>query len=836
MTRRRKLAWRLTVLSTLLGATAAHSGWAAEPAQEATTFDNSFMYRGKGQPDVDLSVFAFSNRILPGMKTVTLRVNGQNAGAKDVEFVSMQGKEDAQPCLSVPLLEDIGVNMLAVPKLTEIKEVACTRTLELIPSASSRFDAATNVLDVSIPQAMLARKARGLVSQDLWDDGETAFWSSYRVSYNDMRSTSDFGSTKTRSTFLSLRNGFNYGAWRLRANSNYFDNNGSSSWDWSDFYAERDVVPWRGRVRVGDSSTSGNIFTSTRFRGVQLQSDEGMLPDSMRGYAPVVRGIAASNAKVTVRQDGHVIYSTFVAAGPFVIDDLYSTPGGGDLQVEIEELNGRKTQFFQPFSALPAMMREGVWNYNFAVGQHRASYGEDTPMLGQFTMAYGLPWGLTGYGGWTAAQHGYNAGALGLALNMQAMGAMAVDVTSSRSRTVSGGTMVGTAARVQYAKSFPGSGTDFTLASYRYNSAGFRSLDDAIRDRSDRQLFQGYERTHEYQLSLSQRVGSVGSLAFNYFGVAYRNAPRKAEYVQLGYSSAIGRVGYSVNLGVNKSPWQERQSTIMVMLSIPLIGSHTASYSMNRTNGQGTSNDANLSGALTDDYAVTYAVQAGVASGTADSGGHGYGSLGYAAPIGVANVSYAYARNSSNTNLDFSGAVVVDKKGPLLGQSLGETAVVVDAPGAANVVVDAYPGVRTNQDGRALIPYASPYRENRISLSPEHDEAESAFIEQNVQTVVPTRGAIVVARFNTEIGRTLIATLRGPDGQSLPFGAAIFNDDGTQSGVVGPVGRAWLTGLQGQSRFVVKWGAKQEQHCVFEIDMPADSVKAEEIRKELTCA
>jgi outer membrane usher protein len=272
------------------------------------------------------------------------------------------------------------------------------------------------------------------------------------------------------------------------------------------------------------------------------------------------------------------------------------------------------------------------------------------------------------------------------------------------------------------------------------------------------------------------------------------------------------------------------------MLSIPLVGSHTASYAMNRTNGQGTSNDVNLSGALTDDYAVTYAVQAGVASGAADSGGHGYGSLGYAAPIGVANASYAYARNSSNTNLDFSGAVVVDKKGPLLGQSLGETAVVVDAPGAANVVVDAFPGVRTNQDGRALIPYASPYRENRISLSPEHDEGESAFIEQNVQTVVPTRGAIVVARFNTEIGRTLIATLRGPDGQSLPFGAAIFNDDGTQRGVVGPVGRAWLTGLQGQSRFVVKWGAKQEQHCAFEIDVPADAVKAEEIRKELTCA
>ncbi|MNV62438.1 Outer membrane usher protein FimD precursor [compost metagenome] len=179
--------------------------------------------------------------------------------------------------------------------------------------------------------------------------------------------------------------------------------------------------------------------------------------------------------------------------------------------------------------------------------------------------------------------------------------------------------------------------------------------------------------------------------------------------------------------------------------------------------------------------------------------------------------------------------MVVDNKGMLFGQSIGETAIIVEAPGAAGVIVDAYPGVRTNGSGRALVPYATPYRENRISLSPDYDDP-NASISQNVATVVPTRGAIVVAKFETELGRTVLVVLKNISGAELPFGAAIYAADGEQRGVVGPVGRAWLTGLQGASRYTVKWGGEQEQHCSFEIDVSAEQSGAAETQKELTCA
>lgn len=43
---------------------------------------------------------------------------------------------------------------------------------------------------------------------------------------------------------------------------------------------------------LGEGFTDGHFFSGTGFRGIQLSSDDRMLPDSQRGYAPVVRGVA----------------------------------------------------------------------------------------------------------------------------------------------------------------------------------------------------------------------------------------------------------------------------------------------------------------------------------------------------------------------------------------------------------------------------------------------------------------------------------------------------------------------------------------------------------------
>lgn len=806
------------------------------PEAVGTQFDSAFLHNIGGQPKVDLSVFSHSNRVLPGTHAVFIRMNEQPIGLRDIAFVNEPGKIDAQPCLPVSLLKELGVKTEAFPAFQTLDEKDCAGALRALPDAFTRYDHSDNVLNISIPQAALDNRARGYIPESMWDDGATALWTAYRVSMNRTRYTGGDDHQNNNTTFASLRSGLNVGPWRLRFNGNYYDSGDESSWDWGDRYIERTINPWRGVLRMGDSYTPGDIFTGLRFRGIQLRSDEGMLPDSQRGYAPVIRGIASGYAKVTVRQQGNVIYSTFVPAGPFVINDLYSTPGSGDLEVEVEEIGGRTTRYFQPFAALPMLMREGIWKYNFALGEHRHNYDSSKPWLAQATAAYGLPYGLTAYGGAIVAQHNFQSAAVGMGWNLDHLGAISADIIGSRSEDRRGDKHSGFAAHIQYAKSFAGSGTDFTLAGYRYSSAGFRSLDDVVRDRAyDTNFAFDSGRQHEYQLSLSQRVGERASLSFNFLSVAYREAPRDATYAQLSFSSSVGRVGYSLNYSLNRSPWDETDRAFMVTLSIPLGARQTASYSLNHSKNNGTSNDVSLSGALTDDYALTYALQTGVTSGSDNNNGnHGYGSVGYQSPIGTVNVSHAYARHNRSNSLDLSGAFVVDSRGPLFGQDIGDTAVIIDAPGASGLAVNNYPGVRTNSQGRALVPYATPYRENRISLSPTEDDPD-ATLNDNIKLVVPTRGAIVVAKFDTEIGRVVLVSLRGNDGQLLPFGATVYGQDGQQRGIVGPVGRVWLTGLQDETRLTVKWGERQEHQCSFTVDVSTLPEKSDTVQREMTC-
>ncbi|WP_244193755.1 fimbria/pilus outer membrane usher protein [Bordetella genomosp. 12] len=807
-----------------------------ETAASGMQFDSNFLHHIDGQPKADLSVFSQSNRVLPGMHSVFVRLNEQPLGIRELDFVKAAGKFDAQPCMTPAFLHELGVKTEAFPAFRNIDPQDCLSGLNALPNAFTRYDHSKNILNVSIPQAALDNKARGYIPPDMWDDGATAFWSAYRLSMN--RTHYSFGDQKQSSDtrFASLRSGLNVGAWRVRVNGNYYDSGGRAEWDWGDRYLERSINPWRGVLRMGDAYTSGDIFTGLRLRGLQLRSDEGMLPDSQRGYAPVIRGIASGYAKVTVRQRGNVIYSTFVPAGPFVINDLYSTPGAGDLEVEVQEIGGKTTRFMQPFAALPMLMREGIWKYNAALGEYRHNYGSSKPWLGQATAAYGLPYGLTAYGGAMVAQHKFQSLALGAGWNLEYLGALSLDVIGSRSESDKGKRDSGHAAHLQYAKSFAGSGTDFTLAGYRYSSSGFRSLDDVVRERASLSQTQyAYNRQHEYQLSLAQRVGTVSSISLNYFGVTYRNAPRNSAYMQLGFNSSAGFIGYSVNYSLSKGPWGATDRMLMVTFSIPLGARQTASYTLNHSNHNGTSNDVALSGPLNDDYSLTYAVQTGVTSGSGDNNGnHGYGSLGYQSPVGTVNLSHAYDQSNRSTTLDVSGAMVIDARGPLFGQDIGETAVIIDAPGAGGVEVNNYPGVRTNAQGRALVPYATPYRENRMLLTAAEEDME-ATLKDNIKSVVPTRGAIVVAKFDTDVGRARLISLRDPQGDILPFGASVYDTDGEQRGIVGPVGRVWLTGLRTDVHLVVKWGERQQHRCTVVVDDAVVQDKADAAPRELVC-
>ena len=112
------------------------------------------------------------------------------------------------------------------------------------------------------------------------------------------------------------------------------------------------------------------MFDAYRFTGLNPASDERMLPPNLQGYAPEVRGIAKSNAKITVSQEGRTLYETTVPAGPFAIQDL-----NGSVRGKLTSRWKSKTAPSRPSvdtATIPYLTRPGYVRYNVALGKTSA--------------------------------------------------------------------------------------------------------------------------------------------------------------------------------------------------------------------------------------------------------------------------------------------------------------------------------------------------------------------------------------------------------------------------------------------------------------------------------
>ena len=266
----------------------------------------------------DLSVFATAQNQLPGTYYADILINNVSTGTRNVDFQQAtlpDGRQVLQGCLHVDELKKAGVKTDLFPELHSAQNCA---DITQIPGASQQFDFQTQQLQVSIPQLYIANSAHGFVAPDQWQEGIPALLLNYSFSgYQD--SGNDSSDNNSRSKYLALQPGVNIGPWRFRNYTNWnastSDGNTQQSWNSVYNYLQRDIIALTSQFTAGDSSTPSDIFDSVSFRGIQLASDDQMQPDSLRGYAPTIRGIARSNAQVTIRQNGRVAYQTAVPPG-----------------------------------------------------------------------------------------------------------------------------------------------------------------------------------------------------------------------------------------------------------------------------------------------------------------------------------------------------------------------------------------------------------------------------------------------------------------------------------------------------------------------------------------
>lgn len=130
-----------------------------------------------------------------------------------------------------------------------------------------------------------------------------------------------------------------------------------------------------------------------------LGTDEYMIPYNQREFAPVVRGIARTQARIEVRQNGYLIHSQIVAPGAFALNDLPVTGSSDDLQVAILESDGTIQSFKIPFTLPAIALREGYLKYNVTVGQYRPSDSGGKSILGAIDCYVWFTMGVTAFAG-----------------------------------------------------------------------------------------------------------------------------------------------------------------------------------------------------------------------------------------------------------------------------------------------------------------------------------------------------------------------------------------------------------------------------------------------------
>lgn len=799
-------------------------------------------------PAIDSNMFSASGKQAPGRYRVDVYVNNEHRFTREFNFIQ-SAEGELVPELNVNNLNEMGVKIETIPSFMGVGSEFNIEDLQsFIPDAKTEFDFSRQKLSISIPQIYMSNSARGSISSELLDEGLAGLFLSYNFNGTNSRTESE-SNEQSDSYFTNLRSGLNIGPWRIRNYTtwsyNKNDSGTTNNWDSISTYVQRDIVLLKSQLTLGDTHTPSDVFESVQFLGAKLASDDNMLPDSQRGFAPIIRGIASSNAKITIKQDNSVIYQTNVPPGAFVIDDLFPTASSGDLQVLITEADGSERSFVQPFSSVPIMQRQGRLKYSAIAGKYRSNSSDTIePEFGQFTLQYGLLNNLTLYSGMQLSKD-YSAFTGGVGIGLGDFGSLSADVTQANTRLSNNDDENGQQYRFQYSKDISATSSTITLAGYHYSTKGFNTFSEAMNHKwtetTNNYKINANKRS-KVQLDLAQNIndGKWGTLLLSGYQQDYWNQDGNERGINASYQNSFSGVNYSLMYSYSKmsADKDSNDQQIALSISVPLsswLNNSYATYNVSHDSKGKTYNQVGISGTALEDNNLSYNLAEGY-------GNHGVGNSGrvsadYRGTYGRANVGYNYNPDTQQINYGLQGTILAHSEGVTLGQPINgdnSSFALVRAPGASNIKINNGVGIYTDARGYAIVPYVNSYRRTRISIDPSSlpDDVE---LPENVQSVVPNNGAIVAADFKPKNGYRALIKLTN-DGKAIPFGAVVLVDKSeSNTGIVDENGMVYLSGLSDKGILNIKWGSSASQKCEANYVLPSAQKSLALVRSTAVC-
>lgn len=777
---------------------------------------NTDMIDVEDRNNIDISQFKKKGHITPGQYLVSVQVNKNTLPQPlMMEWIATEDENGSLLCVNAEHLTRFGLDPDFISELRYLPNGKCL-DLAAKPELLFALNKGTMVLSITVPQAWMKYQARNWTPPEFWDQGIAGVLLDYNL-YASQYNPQGGEDSQNISAYGTL--GFNLGAWRLRSDYQYNQDfrNGKSTGSDSSLartYLYRPLPSLSSKLTLGQYDLSSDIFDTFHFSGASLESDESMLPPDLQGYAPQITGIAQTNAKVTVSQSGRILYQTTVAPGPFTITDLGETYQG-QLDVVVEEEDGRKSTFQVGSSSIPFLTRKGQVRYKTSVGKPTETGHNDVnnPLFFTGELSWGWLSKVSLYGGTMLTADDYHAVTSGIGFNMDSFGSLSFDVTEAEAtlRQEKDEKQRGFSYRVNYAKRFEETGSQITFAGYRFSDKEYVSMSEYLASR------EGDDSTtnekESYVVSFNQYLES---LSLN----SYLNITRNTYWdnsSNTNYSFSISRNfdigpfrGISASLALSRIRWDDSsENQVFFSLTLPLEQSRNLMYSYQRSGGNSASHMASYYDSS--DRNNTWNLSA---STTEEDLRHGEPSLrgGYQhySPYGRLNMNGSVQPNQYRSiSAGWNGSLTATRHGMSLHDysPANNARMMVDADGVGGIEVNSS-RTRTNAFGIAVVPSLSNYITSTIRVN-SNTLPDGVDIENSVIRTTMTEGAIGYSKLNATKGYQIVGIVQQENGHYPPLGISVVDKaSGREVGLIAEEGFVYLSGIQDDSTLRLTWADK----------------------------
>lgn len=732
--------------------------------------DMSFIQGGAGiNPEVWA---ALNGNYAPGRYLVDLSLNGKDIGKRILD-VTPQDSEAL--CLTDAWLTGAGVYVSADYFREGYDATRQCYVLTKAPSAKVDFDVSTQSLALSIPQQGLVKMPENVE----WDYGTDAFRVNYNANANTGRhNTSAFGSADLKA---------NVGRWVVSSSATASTgDSGDNEATINMFTATRAIRSLSADLAVGKTSTGDNLLGSTGTYGVSLSRNNSMKPGNL-GYTPVFSGIADGPSRVTLTQNGRMLYSEMVPAGPFSITDvpLYTS---GDVTMTVTGDDGREQKQVFPLSVMSGQLSPGEHEFSVAAGMP----DDDSDLEGGVFAAsygYGLD-GLTLRAGGVFNRDWQGASA-GTVLGLGYLGAVSADGAYATAK-YRDGSRSGNKVQLAWNKQLELTGTGLRV-SWSRQSAEYEDMSSFDPTELWGQENHGRRIKNEWNAGISQPVGGLFSLSVSGWQRSYYPASTTGSYRYAGDNGRDTGItgtlstqikGVSLNLGWSgsRNTQGENNWSASASVSVPFTlfdRKYSSSTSVSTGKDGGTGFSTGVSGSLNDRFSYGF-------GGGRDSGGGGTGYL---------NASYsgdrAYLSGTMNhsTGSGTSGSVsasgsvlaVPAARDVMFSRNSNDTVAVVNVKDTPGVKVTSGDG-QTNGDGNLVVSLNS-YDWNTVTIDAGTLPLNTELATTSMK-VVPTDSAVVWMPFDALKVHRYLLQVKQRNGEFVPGGTWARDSRNTPLGFV----------------------------------------------------